>query len=116
MKAAYATPDRDRSDHQPLPPFEPGIYRHYKGAFYFAQGLAWREIDMEPMVIYGPLGRSDVLYVRTLARWTDRQCWPGHDSPCSRFERQAGDLAFHQAVAKTFTDHAGVLRRLAEGP
>ena len=51
-------------DLPPLPPAEPGRYRHYKGGEYELVGVARHSETLEPMVIYRPLYNATGLWAR----------------------------------------------------
>mgnify|MGYP002712475995 CR=1 FL=1 len=58
------------SDLPPLPPFECGIYKHYKGGIYTATGLVRHSETLEPMVVYGAVDGSGT-WVRPLSMWSE---------------------------------------------
>lgn len=43
-----------------------GIYRHFKGKYYFVEGIAKHSETKEPMVVYRQLYGERLLYVRPL--------------------------------------------------
>ena len=51
-------------DLPPLPPAEPGRYRHYKGGEYELVGVARHSETLEPLVVYRPLYNATGLWVR----------------------------------------------------
>lgn len=53
--------------------FQPGVYRHYKGAHYLAIGLAREDASNEPVVVYTRLYERDglPLSTRTLKAWNE---------------------------------------------
>jgi nitroreductase len=53
--------------------FRPGVYRHYKGAYYLALGLARDDESNEPLVVYARLYERDglPLSMRTLKVWNE---------------------------------------------
>ena len=51
-------------DLPPLPPAEPGRYRHYKGGEYEVVGVARHSETLEPLVVYRPLYNASGLWVR----------------------------------------------------
>ena len=51
-------------DLPPLPPAEPGRYRHYKGGEYELVGVARHSETLEPLVIYRPLYDASGLWAR----------------------------------------------------
>ncbi len=52
------------------PPFETGLYRHYKGGLYRALFLATNEADLQPLVVYMSLDSGNIM-VRPLANWEE---------------------------------------------
>ena len=54
-------------DLPPLPPAEPGRYRHYKGGEYELVGVARHSETLEPLVIYRPLYDASGLWARPYA-------------------------------------------------
>jgi hypothetical protein len=54
-------------DLPPLPPAEPGRYRHYKGGEYEVVGVARHSETLEPLVVYRPLYNATGLWVRPFA-------------------------------------------------
>lgn len=52
-----------KDDLDPLPEARLGRYRHYKGAEYEVFDVVWHSETLEPMVLYRPLGTTD-LWVR----------------------------------------------------
>ena len=51
-------------DLPPLPPAEPGRYRHYKGGEYELVGVARHSETLEPLVVYRPLYNATGLWAR----------------------------------------------------
>lgn len=51
-------------DLPPLPPAEPGRYRHYEGGEYELVGVARHSETLEPLVIYRPLYNATGLWAR----------------------------------------------------
>lgn len=53
--------------------FRPGVYRHYKGNFYFALGLAREDETDETVVVYTRLYPREGLPMSTrrLAKWNE---------------------------------------------
>jgi hypothetical protein len=54
-------------DLPPLPPAEPGRYRHYTGGEYELIGVARHSETLEPLVIYRPLYNATGLWARPYA-------------------------------------------------
>jgi len=52
------------SDLPPIPPIEPGRYRHHKGGEYEVLGVVRHSETLEPMVLYRPLYNHTGLWVR----------------------------------------------------
>ena len=47
-----------------LPTLRTGIYRHYKGGFYYVVGVVRHSEDVQPMVLYRALYGAGGLWVR----------------------------------------------------
>ncbi len=71
----------------PLPPAEPGRYRHYKGGAYELVGVARHSETLEPMVLYRPLYHGGGLWVRPYAMFFGDVVIDGRSQP--RFARFA---------------------------
>jgi hypothetical protein len=52
------------SDLPPIPPIQPGRYRHHKGGDYEVLGVVRHSETLEPMVLYRPLYNNTGLWVR----------------------------------------------------
>jgi nitroreductase len=66
--------EKDVQTKQPdVEKFQPGVYRHYKGAHYLAIGLAREDASNEPVVVYTRLYERDglPLSTRTLKAWNE---------------------------------------------
>lgn len=68
--------------------FVPGVYRHYKGQFYLALGLARQDETDETVVVYTRLYPRDGLPMSTrlLCVWNERVQVDPHSPPRARFE------------------------------
>lgn len=62
------TPD----DLPPLPPLEPGLYRHYKGHLYDVLGVARHSETLEAVVVYRPRYGAGELWVRPYAMFCEQ--------------------------------------------
>ena len=52
-------------------------WRHYKGGEYIIQDIAVSEEDNELAVMYAPIGRPEIIFVRPLSVWDDQVEWQG---------------------------------------
>lgn len=64
--------------------FQPGIYRHYKGALYSAKALARHSETKEWLVIYHDLSKPEELWVRPYQMFVESVLVNGENFP--RFE------------------------------
>ena len=70
----------------PTPQLEAGNYQHYKGNLYEVIGVGCNTETEEPVVIYRPLYRSDVVYwVRPYAMFIETVIVEGNKVP--RFKK-----------------------------
>jgi hypothetical protein len=74
-------------DLQPLPPFTPGRYRHYKSGEYELVGVVRHSETLEPMVLYRPLYNASGDWVRPYAMFFEDVVVDGVRRP--RFARVA---------------------------
>ena len=63
-----------------------GPWQHYKGGLYQIEGLAFRENDLEPLVLYrawaDPLdGREQVTFARPVREWEESVEYEGRAVP-----------------------------------
>ncbi|MBQ6961048.1 MAG: DUF1653 domain-containing protein [Clostridia bacterium] len=65
-----------------------GIYRHYKGNRYEAQGLALHSETLEPMVIYKALYGPGEIWTRPASMWNEEVTLPD-GSKVLRFRRES---------------------------
>jgi hypothetical protein len=73
-------------DLPPLPPAEPGMYRHYRGGQYEVLGVARHSETLQPLVLYRPLsGNADGWWVRPYTMFFESVEVDGLSRP--RFER-----------------------------
>lgn len=72
-------------DLQPLPPFTPGRYRHYKGGEYELIGVVRHSETLEPLVLYRPLYNASGDWVRPYAMFFEDVVIDGVKQP--RFVR-----------------------------
>ena len=68
----------------PLPPIEPGRYRHYKGGEYEVLGVVRHSESLEALVLYRPLYGTSDLWVRPHAMFVGQVIVAGRLQ--SRFE------------------------------
>ncbi|MCE4537078.1 DUF1653 domain-containing protein [Pelomonas sp. P7] len=73
------------ADLPPLPPLEPGRYRHYKGGEYEVLAVARHSETLEAVVVYRPLYNDSGWWVRPYAMFVERVVAGGVERP--RFER-----------------------------
>ncbi|WP_434212341.1 DUF1653 domain-containing protein [[Pseudomonas] boreopolis] len=59
------------SDLPPLPPLQPGRYRHYKGNEYDVVAVARHSETLEPVVVYRALYGEGGLWVRPYAMFCE---------------------------------------------
>ena len=59
------------SDLPPIPPIEPGRYRHHKGGDYEVLGVVRHSESLEPMVLYRPLYNNTGLWVRPFSMFVE---------------------------------------------
>ena len=59
------------SDLPPIPPIEPGRYRHHKGGEYEVLGVVRHSETLEPMVLYRPLYNNTGLWVRPFSMFVE---------------------------------------------
>ncbi len=59
------------SDLPPIPPIEPGRYRHHKGGDYEVLGVVRHSETLEPMVLYRPLYNNTGLWVRPFSMFVE---------------------------------------------
>lgn len=62
-----------------------GLYRHYKGNEYRAEGLCLHSETMEPMVIYRALYGTKEMWVRPASMWNEKVIADGQ--PVCRFQK-----------------------------
>ena len=72
-------------DLEPLPPFNPGRYRHYKGGEYDLIGVVRHSETLEPLVLYRPLYNASGDWVRPYAMFFEDVVIDGVKQP--RFQR-----------------------------
>jgi ketosteroid isomerase-like protein len=99
----------------PLPPVEPGRYRHHKGNEYELVGVVRHSETLEPMALYRPLDGGDTLWVRPHAMFFETVEVDGRRQP--RFERLPEPPPEHPAGPGTAlaTWHRLVRERDASG-
>ena len=71
----------------PLPPAQPGHYRHHKGGEYMLVGVVRHSETLEPLVLYRPLDGSRGDWVRPYAMFFEDVLIDGVKQP--RFKRIA---------------------------
>lgn len=79
----------DPKELPPLPDFPPPgtIFRHYKGGLYRFRFLAYREQDLEVMVVYSSAEDwGQPIFVRPLSEWQDWVGEQGEHPVLRRFE------------------------------
>lgn len=60
---------------------KPGVYRHFKGNYYFLIGVAAHSETREPLAVYRALYGERGLWARPLAMWTERIERDGYAGP-----------------------------------
>lgn len=65
-----------------------GVYRHFKGKYYYVEGIATHSETRERLVVYRALYGDRQLYVRPLEMFlspVDKEKYPNAEQ-CDRFE------------------------------
>jgi hypothetical protein len=68
-------------DLSPLPPIQPGRYRHYKGGEYELMAVARHSETLEPMVVYRACYGAQGLWVRPAHMWAQSVTHDGQVQP-----------------------------------
>jgi hypothetical protein len=69
--ATTATAMPTDHDLPPLPPVQPGLYRHYKGGEYHLLDVVRHSETLEPLVLYRALYGERGLWVRPAAMFSE---------------------------------------------
>lgn len=95
-------------DLPPLPPINPGRYRHYKGGEYEVLGVVRHSETLEPLVLYRPLYQDSGSWVRPFAMFLEPVSHDGRIEPrFVRLDDQAATLEDLQETVQRLESRLG---------